>query len=127
MCDYGDYEEISTKTVCIRRPRSCDSCQTIMPRGTMMLRLVGKTEGDFGVCYGCPTCLFCMRQDDHTEMHLCWNWSYDDYETQVDGHEVPGQWVYDYVRYCLENGETPTAEGCRTACEQRHQVELLEV
>jgi hypothetical protein len=82
-----------------------------------MYRSVGKTEGEFGVTYGCPACIWCSGQEDETPLHVCWNWSYD--SNQWDGQEH----TYNYVRYCLENNETPTESGLKAAMAQHAELE----
>ena len=118
MCDYDySYEEISRAVVVTRKVHECSSCMRDHPAGSIMTVGVGKTEGEIGRWYGCPVCFFALRQPEHTAMHLCWGWGWD-------GSDYPdGEAIYDYLSYCLANGETPTETGLEAVLQQHLDAE----
>lgn len=109
MCDYdGSYTELRSKTVVTRKAHTCSSCETGWPAKTTMLVQVGISEGEFFTGHMCPVCLWAGHEPDHSELHLCFNWGYD---PQGGYHRVSlasDSEVFNYLRYCHENGETPT-------------------
>ncbi len=117
MCDYDwDYENISSRTVRIRKPHECGSCLTIYPAGTTMDCTVGKTDGEIGRTYNCLACLFALRQPDHSPLHLCYGWNWH-------GEDVHGAAKHEYILDCLDKGETPTEAGLSAALASNRELE----
>lgn len=128
MCEYDYYNEWqSDRMVTTRKPRRCISCSRKYRPGTRMGYTVGVCEGSFFSVYTCPACGFAGAQYDHSFLHLCsdWNEGGGDKELPVSGIGVSEEWIYDYIKYSLENGETPTEIGCEFACLQRVDAEEL--
>lgn len=104
MCDYDyDYTELSSKWVKTRKPHRCASCQRKYQSGARMHYSVGRSEGEFCDSYGCEACMFGLHQPEHGDLHLCWNWSYDEWDEY--------QAAYNYIRSCFDRGVEPTIFG----------------
>jgi hypothetical protein len=73
-----------------------------------MLVQTGISEGEFFTGHTCPVCLFAGDQPDHSDLHLCPNWGYEPQEGYHRESRATDSEVFDYLRYCHENGETPT-------------------
>lgn len=80
---------------------------------------VGKTDGDIGRTYGCPVCEFALAQPDHSPLHLCWGWNWD-------GDGSYGKPVWDYIFFCLDNNETPSATAWEAVHRQHQELHLQE-
>lgn len=115
MCDNDyDYELVNQKLVKIRRPRECGSCFKTFPVGTKMLRHAGKTDGEFGVTFGCPVCTFGHKQPDHSDLHLCWGWNWD--------HNPEGELAWDYIDKCFSSDKLPDTDEFKKLLEQHRVV-----
>lgn len=113
MCDYdGSWRHISTTKVKTRRVHECQSCLFDWPIGTLMSRHFGTYEGDACASYSCPVCDFAAAQPEDSRMHGCWGWGHD---WQITDAGDSASEVYEYLRYCLENNETPTVTGLDAA------------
>ncbi len=117
MCDYGDYEQISSKTVRTRKPHECGSCTKSFPAGSVMTYLVGKSEGEIQGQYACAACLFLVAQEDETPLHMCWGWGFD-----AGGYDRAEE-TYAYIKYCLENNEIPSVIGLKAVHDQYAALE----
>jgi hypothetical protein len=116
MCDNYDYVHIADWVVKkTRRQHECGSCSRMFPAGITMRAACGKTEGQIGVTYCCAACDFAGSQPEHGPLHLCWGWGYDNpYDW--------GQETWDYINFCLDNGETPTLTGLEGALAQHAEL-----
>ena len=133
-----DWEEHETTDFILTEPMMCDSCFVVMPIGTKMRRHEGSQDGEPAKCHGCPVCEFGVRKRDHTPLHLCWGWAWDDGDQDIyeneDGELVnedgepayPYQVIYNYIKYCLDNNEHPTVTGVGGALKQYQDANRLE-
>lgn len=119
MCDYdGDYTHLRSKVVLVRKSHKCASCETSWPTKTAMRLHVGISEGDFYEARICPVCEWAEQEPDHSEMHLCMNWGYDPQGGYHRKSRASDSQVFNYLRYCHENGETPTVTHLRAIVSQ---------
>lgn len=104
MCEYeGSYEEIDTKWVKTRASHCCDGYDQTMPIGSLMLRQVGISDGEFSSGYGCQACIWLANEDRAgTPLHICWH-DLIHLDTELS---YPGE-IHRYVRQCLEEGYEP--------------------
>jgi hypothetical protein len=122
MCEYdGDYQSIRDAMLVTRKPHECASCLNSIPKGTRVRYFFGRSEGEICDGYVCPVCLFAEKQPDHSPLHICFGalWGGDSYrgDGATDGE------VFNYLAYCLENGEVPTVTGLDAAVQQLRDAE----
>lgn len=111
VCDYdGDYDgvHLRSKSILTRKAHKCASCETSWPAKTRMELNVGLCDGYFSDYRICPVCLWAEKQPDHSDLHLCMNWGPDPQDGYHRVTRASDAEVFNYLRYCHENGETPT-------------------
>jgi hypothetical protein len=116
MCEYDYHAEvISERYVTTRKAHCCGTCENGWPKGTHMYVQVGKCEGDFYSVHVCPVCDFATGLSDHSPLHLCSDWRQNANEDD--------EWKWDYLKWCHDNGETPTETQWLVVCNERQKAE----